>query len=300
MSNALPRWTRAPSSIPQTDGFKQRVTTRPFIFFEKQIQNKTLSAGCTFGTVQDLSCRARRHDFSSRDQLFPPVQLRDLEKVPTLEAAALCIKAVYFRFHCSSCKIKTKNDPLLAAGNMTGICGNSVRSQPRELSRKQVSAGDRNAVIPKFLASRSKRTPGRARHHDIDSTGDLIITLRGWLVFINDRLSVPGAAGAPTHCSFRVMASRWMNEWMRAGRWCHAVVYQSWSEAHSGDSGVSNTGGWTSFIQHQQVPVIVAEIGAQRVDIQDQSHGAAQQFCEHFSVSHTRGGWGGSNEKKNL
>lgn len=71
------------------------------------------------------------------------------------------------------------------------------------------------------------------------------------------------------------------------------------AEAHSGDSGVSNTGGWTSFIQHQQVPVIVAEIGAQRVDIQDQSHGAAQQFCEHFSVSHTRGGWGGSNEKNN-
>lgn len=38
-----------------------------------------------------------------------------------------------------------------------------------------------------------------------------------------------------------------------------------------------------------QVPVIVAEIGAQSVDIQDQSHGAAQQFSKHFSVSHTRG-----------
>lgn len=228
MSNALPRWTRAPSSIPQTDGFKQRVTTRPFIFFEKRIQNKTLSAGCTFRTVWDSFCGARRHNFSSRDQLFPPVQLRDSEKVQTLEAAALCVEAMYLWFHCSSCKIKNKNDPPLAAGNMTGICGNSVRSQPREPSRKQVSAGDRNAVILKFLASRrSKRTPGRALHHNIDSTGDLIITLRGWLVFINDRLSVPGAAGAPRHCSFRAMLSQWMNEWMRAGRWCHAVVYQS-------------------------------------------------------------------------
>lgn len=38
-----------------------------------------------------------------------------------------------------------------------------------------------------------------------------------------------------------------------------------------------------------QVPVIVAEIGVQSVDIQEQSHGAAQQFREHLCVWHT--GW---------
>lgn len=38
-----------------------------------------------------------------------------------------------------------------------------------------------------------------------------------------------------------------------------------------------------------QVPVIVAEIGAQSVDIQDQSHGAAQQFCKHFCLARARG-----------
>lgn len=37
------------------------------------------------------------------------------------------------------------------------------------------------------------------------------------------------------------------------------------------------------------LPVIVAEIGAQSVDIQEQSHGAAQRFCEHLSASRARG-----------
>lgn len=36
-------------------------------------------------------------------------------------------------------------------------------------------------------------------------------------------------------------------------------------------------------IHSSEVPVIVAEIGSQRVDIEDQSHSDAQQFCEHFS-----------------
>ena len=40
-----------------------------------------------------------------------------------------------------------------------------------------------------------------------------------------------------------------------------------------------------SFIH---VPVIVAEIGAQSVDIEDQSHGAAHEFCNHFSKKKTR------------
>lgn len=45
------------------------------------------------------------------------------------------------------------------------------------------------------------------------------------------------------------------------------------------------------FIHSSEVPVIVAEIGSQRVDIEDQSHGDAQQFCEHFSpLQHTRAG----------
>lgn len=56
---------------------------------------------------------------------------------------------------------------------------------------------------------------------------------------------------------------------------------------HSKDSEVSNTGaGCHSFTK---VPVIVAEIGAQSVDVQDQSHDAAQQFCKHFSALDTRG-----------
>lgn len=39
---------------------------------------------------------------------------------------------------------------------------------------------------------------------------------------------------------------------------------------------------------NQVIPVIVAEIGAQSVDIQDQSHGAAQQFSKHLSLSGER------------
>lgn len=38
-----------------------------------------------------------------------------------------------------------------------------------------------------------------------------------------------------------------------------------------------------------RVPVIVAEICAQSVDIQEQSHGAAQQFRKHFSASSAHG-----------
>lgn len=55
---------------------------------------------------------------------------------------------------------------------------------------------------------------------------------------------------------------------------------------HSKHSDVSNMG--LDVIHSPKVPVIVAEIGAQSVDIQDQSHSAAQQFCKHFSVLETR------------
>lgn len=46
-----------------------------------------------------------------------------------------------------------------------------------------------------------------------------------------------------------------------------------------------NATGCHAFVQ---VPVIVAEICAQSVDVQDQSHGDAQHFCEHLCVSNAR------------
>ncbi len=68
------------------------------------------------------------------------------------------------------------------------------------------------------------------------------------------------------------------------------LIAHRWAD--TGDTVTLVTRDRMSLIQPSNVslPVIVAEIGAQSVDIQDQSHGAAQQFCKHFSVSQTRGG----------
>lgn len=48
----------------------------------------------------------------------------------------------------------------------------------------------------------------------------------------------------------------------------------------------------------REVPVIVAEIGSQSVDVQDQSHGAAQQFSEHLCSTQTSGNHVNNQNKK--
>lgn len=74
---------------------------------------------------------------------------------------------------------------------------------------------------------------------------------------------------------------------MRAHQYCFGQNSYRWGNVVETVLIVTQGARCHSFTQ---VPVIVAEIGAQSVDIQDQSHGAAQQFCKHLSLSNTRGG----------